>query len=45
MLLHCVVFLIAEGDNGEGGTEAARGRDSGIIPSAGRGRIPTEIEG
>lgn len=45
MLLHCAVFLIARGDNGEGGTEAARGRDLGVISSAGRERIPTEIEG
>lgn len=45
MLLHCVVFWIAEGDNGEEGTEAARGRESHVISSAGRERIPTEIEG
>lgn len=45
MLLHCVVFLVAEDDDGERGTEIARGRDLGVISSAGRERIPTEIEG
>lgn len=45
MPLHCAVFLFAEGDNGEGGTDTERGLRSGVISSIGRERTATEIEG
>jgi len=44
VLLHCAMFLFAEGDNGDSGTDAARGR-LGAISSCERERTPVEIEG
>jgi len=35
MLLHRVMFLFADGDDGEGGTDAARGQLLGMISSGG----------
>jgi len=39
MLLHCAVFLFDDGDDGEGGTYAIRGRLLGMISSGGRDSV------